>query len=119
MKFPYRKHFLVCTGPRCSNPDRGEDRGEVIRAELKELNKQLGRKPTVRVCATSCLDLCEHGPNMVVYPEGDVYSHLDRESSKRVYRAVMGEGPSAEDKKLDESEYQTVRIEKEKMKNEK
>lgn len=112
MKFPYRKHFIVCTGPRCSNIDRGEDRGEVIRAELKELNKQLGRKPTVRVCATSCLDLCEHGPNMVVYPEGEVYSHLDRESAKRVYHGVMGDGPPAEDKKLDPAEFERVRSER-------
>ena len=85
MKLPYKKHFLVCTGERCNNPDRGDERGEVIRAELKDLNKKLGRKKTVRICAVSCLDLCDDGPNIVVYPEGDVHSHQDRKSSKELY----------------------------------
>lgn len=109
MKLPYIKHFLVCTGPRCNNEVRGEDRSEVIRGELKDLNKKLGRKPTVRVCSVSCLDLCDHGPNMVVYPDGQVYSHLNRESAARVYHGVMGDGPTADDKLLDEEEYQTLR----------
>ena|SRR5687767_5588592 len=109
MKLPYQKHFLVCTGPRCNNPDRGEECGEVIRAQLKDLNKKLGRKPTVRVCSVSCLDLCDHGPNMVVYPEGDVYSHLDRESAQRVYHGAMGDLPQASDKLLSQAEFLAAR----------
>jgi (2Fe-2S) ferredoxin len=109
MKLPYQKHILVCTGPRCSNPDRGEERGECIRDDLKVLNKALGRKPTVRVCGVTCLDLCEHGPNMVVYPEADVYSHLDRESARRVYAAVMGDAAPAPDKLLEDQEFNAIR----------
>ena len=95
MRYPFEKHFLVCGGPRCNNPDRGDERGEIIRAELKDLNKKMGRKPTVRVCSVSCLDLCDHGPNMIV--DGTVYSHLTRETSKDVYRGVMGDGPRRDD----------------------
>jgi (2Fe-2S) ferredoxin len=93
VKYPFDKLFLVCTGARCNNDDRGKDRGEVIRDELKDLNKKLGRKPTVRICAVSCLDLCDYGPNMVVHPDGTTYSHLDRESAKAVYSGEMGDGP--------------------------
>ncbi|HVR43821.1 MAG TPA: (2Fe-2S) ferredoxin domain-containing protein [Thermoanaerobaculia bacterium] len=92
MRFPYQRHFLVCTGPRCSDERRGkEDCGEEIRARLKELNKALGRKPLVRVCGVSCLDLCELGPNMVVWPEGEVHSGLDREAAVSIYHRVMGD----------------------------
>ncbi len=80
MKYPREKLFFVCTGPRCNNPDRGEERGEVIREDLKALNKSLGRKPIARVCATSCLDLCDFGPNMVI--DHRVYSHLTRDLAK-------------------------------------
>lgn len=104
MKYPFEKHFLVCTGPRCSNPDRGEERGECIQAELKHYNKKKGRKPTVRVCSVSCLDLCDHGPNMIV--DGVVYSHLNRELAKAVYDGVMGDGPERHDLELDEREFQ-------------
>lgn len=58
---------------------------------MKDLNKSLGRKATVRICAVSCLDLCDEGPNMVVWPEGDVYHYLDREKAKEIYRRVMGD----------------------------
>jgi (2Fe-2S) ferredoxin len=100
MKYPFEKHILVCIGGRCNNPDRGSERGELIQEELKELNKKLGRKQTVRVCKVSCLDLCDYGPNMIAYPEGTVYSHLDRESARRVYHGIMGDGPPATDKEL-------------------
>ena len=103
MKYPL-KHFLVCVGERCNNPERGEERGELIQKELKAHNKQLGRKPTVRVCAVSCLDLCDYGPNMVVYPDGTVYSHLNRRKARAAYDGEMEDGPKRSDLELDESE---------------
>jgi (2Fe-2S) ferredoxin len=104
MKYPRPKLFFVCTGPRCNNPDRGEERGEIIRQELKDLNKALGRKPTARICTTSCLDLCDFGPNMVVHPEDRVYSHLTREKARAVYDGEIGDGPQREDLELHEEE---------------
>src|SRR5205823_3614178 len=90
MRYPREKLFFVCTGPRCNNPDRGEERGEVIREDLKALNKSLGRKAVARVCTTSCLDLCDFGPNMIVEPDDRVYSHLTRHLAKVVYEGPMG-----------------------------
>jgi (2Fe-2S) ferredoxin len=104
MKYPFERHVLVCTGGRCNAPANGEDRGEVIRSELKDLNRRLGNKARVRVCSTSCLDLCDYGPNIVVWPQGRVYSHLDRDSARRVYLGEIGEAPLAEDKLLDPEE---------------
>lgn len=100
MKYPFEKLFLVCTGERCNDPDRGQERGELIREELKDHNKKMKRKPTVRVCAVSCLDLCDYGPNIVVHPEGTVYSALTRKSARAVYDGEMGDGPSRPDLEL-------------------
>jgi (2Fe-2S) ferredoxin len=91
MKFPFEKHFLVCGGARCDDPKLGSERGEEIRAELKDLNRTMGRKPLVRVCAVSCLDLCDAGPNMVVWPEGIVFSRLDRRKARAAYHRIMGD----------------------------
>lgn len=103
MHYPFEKHFLVCTGARCSDPARGIERGECIQAELKDHNKQMKRKATVRVCSVSCLDLCDHGPNMIV--DGIVYSHLTRELAREVYAGVMGDGPPRDDLQLSEDEF--------------
>lgn len=104
MNYPRPKIFFVCTGPRCNNPDRGEERGESIRDELKGLNKALGRKPAARICSTSCLDLCDFGPNMIVFPDNRVYSHLTREKAHAVYDGEMGDTPRREDAELREEE---------------
>ncbi|HEV7242374.1 MAG TPA: (2Fe-2S) ferredoxin domain-containing protein [Thermoanaerobaculia bacterium] len=91
MKYPFEKLFLVCTGKSCNDLVRGDERGEIIRQELKDHNKSMGRKPTVRVCAVSCLDMCDYGPNMVVQPSGDLYSGLNRSRARAVYDAEMGD----------------------------
>ena len=104
MRYPFEKLFLVCTGERCNDKKHGDDRGEEIRAGLKDLNKKLGRKPTVRICAVSCLDLCDYGPNMVVEPDGTVYSHLNRGEARAVYDGEMGDGPRRPDLELREDE---------------
>jgi NADH:ubiquinone oxidoreductase subunit E len=103
MKYPFEKHFLVCVGDRCSDPERGIERGEFIHAELKDHNKKMKRKPFVRVCTVSCLDLCDHGPNMIV--DGIVYSHLTRETAREVYAGIMGDGPPRDDLQLAEDEF--------------
>lgn len=97
MKYPFQKLFLVCTGARCNV----DGRGEAIRANLKEHNKKLGRKPTVRICAVSCLDLCDYGPNMVVQPGGTVYGHLTPEKARAVYDGETGDGPARPDLELE------------------
>lgn len=101
MKYPFRTLLLVCTGARCNDAQHGDDRGEKIREELKEHNKKLGRKPTVRICAVSCLDLCDHGPNIVAQPGGTTYSGLDRQSARSVYDAETGDGPKRHDLELE------------------
>lgn len=100
MKYPFESLFLVCTGARCNDEGREKDRGESIRELLKDHNKKLGRKRTVRVCAVSCLDLCDYGPNIVVHPGGAVYSHLTRETARSVYDAETGDGPARPDLEL-------------------
>lgn len=105
MRVPYDKLFIACTGPRCNAETRGIECGSNIRDLLKDVNKQAGRKPTVRVLATSCLDLCDHGPNMLVEPDHVVYSHLTRETAVEVYHGEMGDGPRRDDLQLEYEEF--------------
>lgn len=91
MKYPFEKLFLVCTGKRCNANERGSERGELIRDELKDHNKKMGRKPTVRICAVSCLDMCDYGPNMVIEPGGELHSGLDRAKARAIYDREMGD----------------------------
>ena len=78
-KIPFLKTVFVCTNARaegrvaCGNPGRG---GEELCEALKHGVKKAGLKGKVRVARTGCLDLCEKGPNVFLYPEGQWLSGL-------------------------------------------
>jgi (2Fe-2S) ferredoxin len=105
MNYPFDKLFLICIGKSCNAPEHGEERGECIQESLKAHNKAMGRKESVRVCRVTCLDLCDHGPNMVVEPQGTVYSHLDLARARKVYDGELGDGPPTPEYELSEDEF--------------
>ena len=70
---PYKRMVFVCTNTReggrvaCANPGRG---GDELCRRLKDGVKARGLKGKVRVARSGCLDLCEQGPNLILYPDG-------------------------------------------------
>lgn len=73
----YQAHVFCCVNQRVKGHPRGccMDRGAVpLRNYMKDRAKELGLKD-IRVNAAQCLDRCELGPVMVIYPEGIWYSY--------------------------------------------
>jgi len=48
---------------------------ELVRAFKQEI-KDRGLNVNMRAQKTGCLDICESGPGVVVYPEGVFYGHV-------------------------------------------
>ncbi len=72
----YRAHVFCCTNERPEGHPRGcckRKGSERLRNYMKARAKELGLKD-VRINAAGCLDRCELGPSMVIYPEGVWYS---------------------------------------------
>ncbi|MFQ5959317.1 MAG: ferredoxin [Alphaproteobacteria bacterium] len=72
----YRTHVFCCTNVRPAGHPRGccSEKGSVrLRNYMKARAKELGLDG-VRVNASGCLDRCELGPTVVIYPEGVWYS---------------------------------------------
>jgi (2Fe-2S) ferredoxin len=72
----YRKHVFVCTNQRPLDDPRGccLQKGSVsLRNYMKDRAKEVGLKD-VRINNAGCLDRCELGPSVVVYPEGVWYT---------------------------------------------
>jgi len=72
---PFRFHVFVCDqqkpeGVACCAA-RGA--GQILEALRREVNAR-GLEDEVHVTTCGSLGLCEHGPNLVVYPEGIWYS---------------------------------------------
>ena len=73
----YKTHIFCCTNRRAPGHTRGccaEKNAESLRGYMKDRAKALGIKGT-RVNAAGCLDRCELGPVMVIYPEGVWYTY--------------------------------------------
>ena len=72
----YRQHVFCCTNERPEGHARGscKARGaEKLRNYLKARAKEAGADNT-RINGAGCLDRCELGPVVVVYPEGIWYT---------------------------------------------
>jgi len=72
----FRLHVFVCTNRRPDGHRRGScaaGGSERLRDYLKSRARELGVEG-VRINSAGCLDRCELGPVMVVYPEGVWYA---------------------------------------------
>lgn len=72
----YGRHVFMCTNQRAAGHPRGccLDKGAVsLRLYMKTKAKELGLDG-VRINIAGCLDRCELGPTMVIYPEGVWYT---------------------------------------------
>ncbi len=70
----FKKHILVCTQEACKC--RG---GEEIFLKIKDRINELGLKPKYRPSRVICIGLCEQGPNILVWPEGETYSNFSED----------------------------------------
>lgn len=90
---PFKKTLFVCTNRReggrvaCGNDGRG---GLELCESLKNAVKELGLKKQVRVARSGCLDLCEKGPNLFLYPDGDWCSGVTEHDVPEILKKVTG-----------------------------
>jgi (2Fe-2S) ferredoxin len=66
------KHVFICTNRRDENNPKGscaQKGSEAIREAFKKQLHERGLKGRMRANAAGCLDQCEHGCAVVVYPE--------------------------------------------------
>ena len=72
----FEKHIFVCENVRIEGHPRGccgNLTGNKIRILFKEEIKKLGLTKKIRTNKAGCLDFCEQGPTVVIYPEGIWY----------------------------------------------
>ena len=79
---PYFKHHVFfCLNQREAGAACCADHGSAdMQTYAKDRIKALGLsgKGSVRINKSGCLDRCDEGPVLVVYPEGVWYTYVDR-----------------------------------------
>jgi (2Fe-2S) ferredoxin len=66
-----RAHVLVCTANHCSQKG-----AQQVAARLRLELKRAGLDAEVMVNTCDSIDLCDIGPNIVVYPQGWIYRNV-------------------------------------------
>ena len=74
----YQKHVFICTNKRDNGKKCCADGGSVFllqyaKEKIKALD--LHGKGKIRINGAGCLDRCEEGPALVIYPDGVWYHY--------------------------------------------
>jgi (2Fe-2S) ferredoxin len=92
------RHIFCCTNVRPEGHPRGccsAGGSEKLGAYMREKARSLGIE-NIRVNASGCLDRCELGPNMVIYPEGVWYHYDSTEDVDEILQTHLIEGGRVE-----------------------
>ncbi len=92
-------HVFVCLNERAPGSPRGccKSKGsEKILESLKTAVLEAGLKAEVRAQKAGCLDVCEFGPSIVVYPDNVWYGSVNLDDVSEIVRSHLGEGKPVE-----------------------
>lgn len=85
----YDLHLFVCTNAR-EKPKTGcADFGAVdLHMALKQELKARNLSKKIRVNKAGCLDMCNYGPVMVLYPEGKWFYNVKAEDLPKIINEI-------------------------------
>lgn len=91
----FEKHIFVCCNQRSAGHSRGccDIAGnEQLRNLFKAEVKKRGLGPLVRANKAGCLDQCEVGPTVVIYPQEIWYGGVTAEDVPRIVeKSIIGD----------------------------
>ncbi|MCG3175661.1 MAG: Ferredoxin, 2Fe-2S [Candidatus Omnitrophica bacterium] len=85
---PFEKYLFVCEHAREEGDFCGAP-GVAVRETLKQAVKDAGLAGRVRVSRSGCLDVCAKGPNVLLYPDGVLYSHVTPSDIPTIVAALV------------------------------
>ena len=93
----YQRHVFFCTNDRGAGAERpscDQCGSAALREYAKEKVGELGLagEGKVRVNTSGCLDRCELGPALVIYPEGTWYTYIDEDDIDEIIDQHLVEG---------------------------
>jgi len=99
----FTHHLFICGNTRSPGHPRGccnQDGSNALRERFKAEIKTRGLGPLVRANQAGCLDQCEVGPTVVIYPQGIWYGGVTLEDVPRILEETVIGGRILEDLRI-------------------
>lgn len=95
----YQRHVFFCLNQRednaaCCACHRAVELQQYAKARIKKLG--LNGEGKIRINKSGCLDRCDEGPCIVVYPEGVWYTYVDESDIDEIIDAHLVRGEVVE-----------------------
>jgi (2Fe-2S) ferredoxin len=92
----FDKHVFFCTNQRkdgsdCCNNHGAQMARDYVKDKVKELEIS-ARGNTIRINSAGCLDRCDDGPVLVIYPEGVWYTFVDNSDLDEIIEEHLKHG---------------------------
>lgn len=99
----FKHHVFFCCnqrepGANCCNNHGASDLRDYAKKKVKAMG--LSGEGKVRINQAGCLDRCDQGPVMVVYPEAVWYTYVDREDVDEILHEHLQHGRVVERLKI-------------------
>lgn len=94
-----KSHVFVCTNQRPEGHPRGccqSKNSENLVQLFKQELRRVGSAKEIRAQKAGCLDACEYGPAVVVYPEGVWYGKVTPEDVSEIVESHLINGKPVE-----------------------
>lgn len=80
---PRRRRIVLCRGQYCNIGQRADRLCKRLEESLDALNGDQYPRP-IKLEIANCLSMCGAGPNLVIYPEGIPFNHLDEDGLDQI-----------------------------------
>ncbi|HEX5444893.1 MAG TPA: (2Fe-2S) ferredoxin domain-containing protein [Pirellulales bacterium] len=111
----FTSHIFVCCNSRDPDHKRGScdpEGKEKLRDAFKKELKRQGLVPACRANEAGCLDQCELGPTVVIYPQAIWYGHVTVDDVARIIEETVKNGRVLEDLLIPDAELNARKKEK-------
>lgn len=88
----FNKHIFICENKRPDDHPRGscaQKGSSEIKEYFKNRLKELGLNAEIRANTAGCLDACEFGVSIVVYPEQIWYGSVTKEDVEEIIQSHL------------------------------
>ncbi len=102
----FTHHLFICSNARADGHPRGscDPKGaQRLRDAFKKEIKKAGFGALARANQSGCLDQCEHGPTVVIYPQGIWYGRVGLQDVPRIVQKTLIGGELLNDLLIDEN----------------